>query len=391
MIRCAALPVASVVVALAMTVQAAQQTAQQTAAPQRRNDTRTWYQAYGDAQRDVQQGRWQAAIDDVQAALRLGAPRPGRNVLFYGDVYRDFNPDYYVGVASLNLKQYDAADKAFERVRQANLIGARDADYANFTRQAALAKFEVLMAQAQQSLAQNRIDEAEAIAKNAGALGVDDKRVSAFNLDIGAARQKKDAASVTASAGNAGSTGGAIPAPGSGATGGSASPPPTAGGAAAVPIQTATAATNLGTLPGSAQPPGRQNNAPPQQGGQASTRPPVNAGLPNPVNPKPFRQLAPVGNDRTAEQVRTAIVKFFSGEYETAANDLAPIAASAGASPRVFFYLACSRAALVLTGRANASALDEARRELALAGDTSGLAADKTLVSPRIRQALGIR
>src|SRR6185436_12728310 len=130
-----------------------------------RNDTRTWYQAYGDAQRDVQQGRWQAAIDDVQAALRLGAPRPGRNVLFYGDVYRDFNPDYYLGVASLNLKQYDAADKAFERVRQANLIGARDADYNNFTRQAASAKFELLMAQAQQSLAQNRIDEAEAIAR----------------------------------------------------------------------------------------------------------------------------------------------------------------------------------------------------------------------------------
>ena len=52
-----------------------------------------------------QQKNWTAAIADIEAASRLGAPKPGRNVFFYGDVYRDFNPDYYLGVAFLNLKR----------------------------------------------------------------------------------------------------------------------------------------------------------------------------------------------------------------------------------------------------------------------------------------------
>ena len=60
-------------------------------------------------------------------------------------------------------------------------------------------------------------------------------------------------------------------------------------------------------------------------------------------------------------------------------------------SERARFYLACSQAALVLTGGADRSALADAREQLALAGDTGRFANDKALISPRVRQALGIQ
>ena len=85
------------------------------------------------------------------------------------------------------------------------------------------------------------------------------------------------------------------------------------------------------------------------------------------------------------------MVDFFSGRYESAATKLAAIVAAANPSPRVYFYLACSRAALVLVGQADERAIDDARAQLALAGDIRQLAAHKALISPRIRQALGMQ
>jgi hypothetical protein len=107
---------------------------------QQRNDARTWYQAYDDAQRRIHQKNWPAAVLDIETALRRGAPRPGRRVHFYGNVYREFNPDYYLGVAYLNLGRYVDADRAFERVRQARLISPSDALYAAFMQQSTMAK-----------------------------------------------------------------------------------------------------------------------------------------------------------------------------------------------------------------------------------------------------------
>ena len=121
-------------------------------AQQQRNDRRTWYQAYADAQRNIQQKNWNAAIADIEAASRLGAPKPGRNILFYGDVYGDFIPDYYLGIAYLDLNRPDDADRAFERVKQAQLIAPRDNLYAEFTRQATTVK-DLLAKQAATQLA----------------------------------------------------------------------------------------------------------------------------------------------------------------------------------------------------------------------------------------------
>jgi hypothetical protein len=111
----------------------------QSPSAEKRSDTRAWYQAYEDAQRHIQQKNWAAAVLDIETALRRGAPKPGRRVHYYGNVYRDFNPDYYLGVAYLNQRRYAEADRAFERVRRAGLIGPRDPLYAEFSRQSEIA------------------------------------------------------------------------------------------------------------------------------------------------------------------------------------------------------------------------------------------------------------
>lgn len=319
----------------------------QSAPAQQRNDTRMWYQAYADAQRNIQQKNWQAALADIEAASRLGAPKPGRNILFYGDVYRDFNPDYYLGIAYLNLNRYDDADRAFERVKQAQLIAPRDALYAEFTRQATTAK-DV--------------------------------------LDKQAASQR------------------AVNAP----TQTGAQPP-------AAPAIPNAAPTPLGANPNNpnqstAVLPGPTNQ--PTQDASNQSRPNQPAIQQRPIRPAPLRNAPPqpaanranpgsavgstVGKTLPPALVappdeRSALVDFFSGQYETAASKLAALTATPNASPRAYFYLACSRAALVLTGKDATSAIADARAQLALAGDTGQFAADKALISPRIKQTLGIQ
>src|SRR3954467_2252796 len=110
-------------VALLLALFVATQSAGQ--APARRNDTRTWYQAYADGKRAFDQKNWQAAIDSLEAAKRAGAPKPGRRIPFYGDVYDDYLPDYYLGMAYMNLRQFTRADQAFAAVRASGLIGPR--------------------------------------------------------------------------------------------------------------------------------------------------------------------------------------------------------------------------------------------------------------------------
>jgi tetratricopeptide (TPR) repeat protein len=347
------------------------QTAAQGAAPPQRRDTRTWYQAYADAQRDVAQGRWQPAIDNVQAALRLGAPKPGRNVHFYGDVYRDFNPDYFLGVAYLNLKRFAEADGAFERVRQAQLIGSKDREYSTFDQQASNAKFEALLLQAQQALAQSRFDQALAFAKSASGLGMNKARADALAVEITSARDRVAAA-------NAG-----------------AKQPPSDLSAAKEP--TPTPPGNLPPPPGATAPtapvpsPDVQSpiQKPPQ--GLPSGAPPKNPPKANARNSQGVIKAVPVLPSATPADERTALVDFFSGQYQAAASKLTLLAAGPNASPRTYFYLACSQAALVLTGKADPTALDVARRQLALAGDRAKFAADQALISPRIKRALGIQ
>src|SRR4026209_1584249 len=75
------------------------------------SDTRTWHAAYEDARKAIEQKNWLAAIANLEHALRT--QKPGRNIRTYGSNFLTFNPDYYFGVAYLNLGRFAEADAAF--------------------------------------------------------------------------------------------------------------------------------------------------------------------------------------------------------------------------------------------------------------------------------------
>jgi hypothetical protein len=320
----------------------AQQSPVRQAVQQSARDTRTWYQAYADAQRDIQQRNWQAALNDLDAAQRLGAPRPGRNVNFYGDVYRDYNPDYYRGLALMNLQRFDEADQSFERVRQASLITQHDALYVQFSRDAASVK---------------DIMQKMAAAKAPPTATPPPSTAPSTSPPV--------TARVDPPVGSGVNTGAlppaAMPAPDYNPAAGSAQIP----GGLGPSDRSATA-----NLPSGLQPPSPY--LPPGDGGKAPPRP-------RPQPPQP----------QTGDE-RTAILRYFAGDYGGAAALLTQIAASPAASPRTFFYLACSRTALALTGGAPQDVIGQARAQLARAGSPSQFQRDLTFISPRVQRQLGL-
>jgi hypothetical protein len=302
-------------------------------------DTRTWYQAYGDAQQNISRGNWQAALNDLDAAQRLNPPSPGRNVNFYGDVYRDYNPDYYRGVALTNLKRFEEADQAFERVRQAKLIGPRDALNTEFTRLSQSVKEAVTNLAAQRNPPATPVQTAP-------------ETITATNLP------PPGAAPVPPSEANA---------PVAPLASGAVNPAPTA------PVSTVPA---------------------PRPGTPSQTRAAEAAAEARAIEADRRNQLALTAANRRApagvNAERDAIVRYFSGDYAAAFEALRGVANTDAATPRTYLFLACSEAALVLTGRSQAG-MAEARALVPRIGDRTALARDLALISPRIRTELGLQ
>lgn len=304
-----------------------------------RRDTRAWYQAYSDGTRAFQQRRWQEAIDSFEAAKRAaGAPKPGRRVPSYGDNFVDFIPDYYLGVAYTNLNQYGPADRAFAAVRAGGLIGPRDREYAEFQKLSGMAS------------AQLKVPSTVAGIANPPAAG------NAGNTL--AANQPADNPNP------------AIQQP---------IPPPNNASAAAQ------------------QPPPQTNNPPPNivqqapigRGAPANTA--GNAAIvptPRPIRPPQNRPIAPGAVAAANEQA--AIGAYLSGQYDQVETLIGKDVAANSATPRAYFYLACSQTALAILGRADANAVNDARTTLSRAGNPAQFAADRRYISPRVLQMLGL-
>jgi hypothetical protein len=322
--------------------------ASQNAAPAPpRADTRTWYQAYADGKRAFDQQNWQAAVDSFEASKRARAPKPGRKIPFYGDVYDDYLPDYYLGLAYVNLKQYAQAERAFAAVRASGVIGPRDREYAQLQSQENVARAALQTQTPAQNAAATPAagsgagtPPANAIASNTPPPGT--APAPPANLTV----QQQPAANQ--------------PTPG---LAGSTQPNP-------LPVQTPPVQT-------SAKAPGI---VPPGSGRSAAALPPRNV----PVQTRPT--LPPPADPASNE--REAIRLYFSGQYADAAARLAQ--EGNGASPRGYFYLACSRVALAILGQGGQSALDDARSMLGRAGNPQQFAQDRRYVSPRVLRLLGL-
>jgi tetratricopeptide (TPR) repeat protein len=316
-----------------------------------------WYQAYEAGVRDVGRSAWDSAVQNLQAAKQSG-PRPARRVVFYGDRVDAFNPDYYIGVAYLNLRRFADADAAFERVRQANLITANDAQFRAFQTQASTARFELLLGQAEDYFAKGDLTGAKQVSDQAVALGIDTSRTRALQQRLA------DASAPPAPA----------PAPAPSPTQG----PPPASGPAPTPGPVPTPGPPVTSAPGPTP-------------GPIPTPAPTPA--PNPVPappPTPKPAPAPLPPPRVA--VETGIAAFLAGRYGDAVTLLGITATTdPQGSARARFYLACSLAALVLSGEREDAELVNAKATLQAAGRLDQFTADRRIISPRVLAALGVQ
>jgi hypothetical protein len=325
----------ALVLALFVAVQSAGQ------APARRGDTRTWYQAYADGKRAIDQKNWQAAIDSLEASKRARAPKPGRRIPFYGDVYDDYIPDYYLGIAYLNLKQYAQADQAFAAVRTSGLVTPKNREYAEFQRQA-----------------------------GAVAAGLREGQMVAQNPTPPAAGNQVPATAGNSSTASANNSVNPI----------AASPPP---------VEVATQQTNPANQQQPIVPSATARGLPAQQ------RPPSGvlvpgagtAGRSSTANATVRPPASAVIQPRAEE---AAIRAYLSGQYDQVAALLADSVTGARATPREYFYMACSRAALVILGQGSTTDIDEAKRLVARAGSPAQFVEDRRYVSPRILKMLGL-
>lgn len=296
-------------------------------AAQSGRDTRTWYQVYQEGVRQIQRQQWEQAIQSMLAAKKQG-PAPGRRINFYGDVFEDFLPDYYLGVAYANRAQYKEAASAFETVRQSQLVATRDKEYAEMQRLSAVVTAALTKA-------------AEPVTTTAN---------NAKPTTTPPA-QKDDKSDIQ---------GPPLPQPQSQQQAGNAeaSPPRPE----ARPEETKVAVNN--------PPPALPTDT---RKAPAPTARPTNA----PSTRRPSQTPA-------IDEAR-AMAAFFDGDYRRAL-DLLSVETADKRTPRAEFYLACSRAALVLTTGSGAS-IEEARQGFAKI-DAAQFAADARYISPRILQLL---
>jgi hypothetical protein len=321
---------------------------------QRPGDSRTWYQAYDDGMRAIQQRNWQAVVDNMEAAKRAGAPKPGRKIPFVGDRYADFIPDYYLGIAYLNLKRYAESEKAFESVRASGLIGQRDPEYAQFQTQFNTARSSALQALGKVDVPVTNDPRAKA--------DVNEPKISPPTVGAPVSGDPRDGI-VTAG-----------------------QPPP-----AQAPQQPLAQATPSSVQ--SAQSLAVANAKTPPFGPTNKTTPPNTRG--NAANSRTPAPSLP-SNAITARAVsplveQQAVSAYLAGRYDQTAAMLASVASGTGFSPRAYFYLACSRTALAASGQADPASIADARALLARAGDQAQFSADKRYISPRVLQMLGVK
>ena len=74
----------------------------------------SWYDDYDAGIAAVRKGQWQLVVQKMSGAI-AGNPRENQNSRTYGNIFINYKPYYYRGLAYLRLGQYDKAIADFER------------------------------------------------------------------------------------------------------------------------------------------------------------------------------------------------------------------------------------------------------------------------------------
>ena len=73
----------------------------------------SWYDDYNDGIAAVRKGSWPTVIQKMTAAIS-GNPKENNNARTYGNIFINYHPYYYRGLAYLRTGQYEKAIKDFE-------------------------------------------------------------------------------------------------------------------------------------------------------------------------------------------------------------------------------------------------------------------------------------
>jgi tetratricopeptide (TPR) repeat protein len=74
----------------------------------------SWYDDYDAGIVAVRKGQWQVVVQKMSAAI-AGNPKENQNTRTYGNIFINYKPYYYRGLAFLRLGQYDKAIADFEK------------------------------------------------------------------------------------------------------------------------------------------------------------------------------------------------------------------------------------------------------------------------------------
>src|SRR5437868_13474024 len=74
----------------------------------------SWYDDYNDGIAAVRKGQWQIVIQKMTSAL-AGNSKENNNARTYGNIFINYHPYYYRGLAYLRVGQYEKAISDFER------------------------------------------------------------------------------------------------------------------------------------------------------------------------------------------------------------------------------------------------------------------------------------
>lgn len=88
-----------------------------------------WYASYESGMKAFQFGDWKKAEARLNAALKA-QPAQGKHIKAYGTKFIRYIPQYYLGVISIRMGNYQEALERFEKVKAAKLILPGDAEYA---------------------------------------------------------------------------------------------------------------------------------------------------------------------------------------------------------------------------------------------------------------------
>jgi len=343
-----------------------------------RSDSRSWQAAYDDGLAASKRGDWAGAEQAFRTAIAKGGKDRNPRVLFYGTRREPFYPEYYLAVALMNSGKPTEAAALFDRIQREKLVPANAQEFsliaANLQKAQDLARatpgqptefkstgqrntgaqnsatpsapagpsaseiakaqteardrFELLLTNASRELAAKRLTTARQAANDAKALGIDAVRADALlkRIDV------EDAVESTRAA--------------------------LAAGNVADARRLADRVRSLDA---------------------------ANTELPAIL--KQIDQL--VAASATAALERTAMRRFYSGQYRQALETMSPLLAQSGGSPRIYFYAACSNAALGLLEPNGDERLKAARELFAKARPFANeLAADRRFVSPKILEVL---